>query len=243
MIRADSREVELGQAFGRGLGRDTAQRLAVGVEGHQGDDRQRRDAAHSRDCRDELVQVEERLQHQQVDASSLEDLSLLAEVHALVGGVEPLDLADRADRAGDVDVGARDLPCLAGQAHRRRVDPLELVLEEVVGELAPVGAERVRLDQLGAGADEARVQRDDALRRAQVRLLGTAQPRTAPEISAPMPPSATIGGPAVEALLEPARHRATVVKWSGSSTPIEGRVNSGRVIPGAGAPAHTPDIF
>ena len=44
-------------------------------------------------------------------------------------------------------------------------------------ELAAVRAERVRLDQLGAGVDEADVQRDDRLWCAQVRLLGTSQPR------------------------------------------------------------------
>ena len=45
------------------------------------------------------------------------------------------------------------------------------------GELAPVGAEGVRLDQVGARVDEADVERDDGLRRAQVRLLGGAQAR------------------------------------------------------------------
>ena len=94
----------------------------------------------------------------------------------MLGVVEALDLAERADRAGDEDVGARDLARLAGEPHRGRVDPLELVLEEVRGELAAVGAEGVRLDQLGAGADEARVQRDDALRRPQVGFLGAAKP-------------------------------------------------------------------
>ena len=52
---------------------------------------------------------------------------------------------------------------------------LELVLEEVLGELRAVRAERVRLDQLGARADVAEVHVDDALRRTQVRLFRTAK--------------------------------------------------------------------
>ena len=65
---------------------------------------------------------------------------------------------------------------------------------------------------------------------------------TAPEISAPMPPSATIGGPERRRSSKRLDIRATVVKRR-RSTPFEGRVNSGRVIPGQGRPAHTPDIF
>ena len=93
----------------------------------------------------------------------------------MVGHVEHLELAQRADRARDEDVATRDLARLTGEPHRRGVDALELVLELVPREVAAVGAEGVRLDQLGARADVARVHRDDALGRAQVRLLGQAQ--------------------------------------------------------------------
>ena len=206
VVRAGGRDVEPVEPLGRGLGRDAAERLAVGVERHQRDDRERRDAADGLDRGDELVEVEERLEHEQVDAAALEDLRLLAEELALLGGVEPLDVADRADRAGDEDVRARHLARLAREAHRRRVDPLELVLEEVRRQLAPVGAERVRLDQLGAGADEARVQRDDALGRAQVRLLGAAQARHG---AGDQRAHAAVGHdrrPRAQAFLEAARH-------------------------------------
>ena len=91
--------------------------------------------------------------------------------------VEHLELAERADRAGDQHVPARHVTGLARETHGRRVDRLELVLEQLRGELAPVGAERVGLDQLGACADVARVDGDDALGRPEVRLLGTAQGR------------------------------------------------------------------
>ena len=206
VVRARRGDIELDEPLRRGLGRDAAERLAVGVEGHQRDDWERRDAAHGLDRGDELVEVEERLEHEQVDAAALEDLRLLAEVLALLGGVEPLDVADRADRAGDVDVRARHLSGLAREAHRRRVDPLELVLEVVPRQLAPVGAERVRLDQLGAGADEARVQGDDALGRAQVRLLRAAQTR---DCARDQRAHAAVGHdrrPRAEAVLEAARH-------------------------------------
>ena len=63
------------------------------------------------------------------------------------------------------------------------------------GELAAVGAERVRLDQVGAGLDEAGVELDDGLGRAEVRLLGAAKAGAALETRTPMPPSATITGP------------------------------------------------
>src|SRR5947208_789252 len=65
---------------------------------------------------------------------------------------------------------------VASEPYGLRVDPLELFLEVEGRELRAAGAERVRLDQLGARVDEAHVQRDDSLGRADVRLLGTAQP-------------------------------------------------------------------
>ena len=127
------------------------------------------------DRRDELVEVEERLDHEQVDAASLEHARLLGVQRPVLARVEHLELAERADRAGDQHVAAGDVARLARQADARRVDRLELVIEELRRQLAPVGAEGVRLDQLGAGADVARVHRDHALGRAQVRLLGAAQ--------------------------------------------------------------------
>ena len=166
------------------------------VEGHQRDDRERRDAADGLDRGDELVEVEERLEHEQVDAAALEDLRLLAEELALLGRVEPLDVADRADRAGDEDV-APD----TSRASRASRTADELIRSNSSSrkcsrELAPVGAERVRLDQLGAGADEARRAAATTLSgRAGSPPRGSAGAARRREISAPMPPSATIGGP------------------------------------------------
>ena len=44
------------------------------------------------------------------------------------------------------------------------------------GQLAPVGPEGVRLDQVGAGVDEADVEGDDGLWRTEICLLGRPQP-------------------------------------------------------------------
>src|SRR5581483_9510266 len=120
------------------------------------------------------VELEERLHHEQVDAAALEDARLLGEE---LGRVEPaqLDVPERADRAGDEHVAARHLPRLARDAHRGGVDRLRLLREEVAPELGPVRAERVRLDQLGAGADEAEMHLEHALGRAEVRLLRAAE--------------------------------------------------------------------
>src|SRR5207249_3395032 len=70
-----------------------------------------------------------------------------------------------------------DLARVTGELDARRVDLLEVVFEEVVRELAAVGPEGVRLDQLCPGVDEADVQRQDRVGRPQVRLLRTAQAR------------------------------------------------------------------
>ena len=174
VVRAHRRHVELAEALGRRRGLHSAERLRVLVEGHQRDDRQRRHAAHGPDCELELVQVVERLDHEQVDAASGEHGRLLGEL------VEPpvlrvADVTERPDRAGDEDLLARDLARVACELHACGIDRLELGLEKVARELAPVAAERVRLDQLGARADEAEMEVDDALRRAYVRLLGAAK--------------------------------------------------------------------
>ena len=72
---------------------------------------------------------------------------------------------------------------------------LDLVLEEVRGQLAAVGAERVGLDQVGAGVDEADVEGDDRLGSAEIGLFGQRRRGTAPVTSTPIPPSATTIGP------------------------------------------------
>ena len=177
VIRPDRRDVERREPAGRGLGADAARDLRVVVERQERDDREGGDAAHRLDGDDQLLEVEERLDHEEVDAAPLEHLRLRRVERAVLGRVEHLELAERADRPCDEDVAARDLARLAGEPHAGGVDLLERVVEEDARELAPVRAERVRLDQLGARGDVARVDGDHALGRAEVRLLGAAEPR------------------------------------------------------------------
>ena len=105
--------------------------LGVVVEREQRHDRKRRDPADRLDRRDELVEVEERLDHEQVDAAPLEHAGLLCVQRPVLARVEHLQLAERPDRAGDQHVTAGDVARLAGQADARGVDRLELVLEQL----------------------------------------------------------------------------------------------------------------
>ena len=175
VVRPDRRDVERREPTGRLGGVDPACRLGLLVERQQRHDRERRHLAHRFDRRDEVVDVEERLDHEQVDAASFERARLLGVERAVLVAVEHLELAERPDRPGDHHVAAGDVTRLTGEADACGVDRLELVVEATGRELAAVGAEGVRLDQLRTGGDVARVHRDDALRREQVRLLRAAQ--------------------------------------------------------------------
>ena len=177
VVRADRGELVTGQPVDRGTGGDAAERLRVLVEGQHRDDRQPRDAPHRVERRRQLVEVEEGLDHEQVDAPAFEELGLLGEDRSALVRREAVELAERADRAADVDVAPGDVAGLPGELDARFVDAGDVVLEVLRAQLVAVRAEGVRLDQLGAGADEARVQGDDALRRADVRLLRAAKPR------------------------------------------------------------------
>ncbi len=175
VIRPDRRDIEIGQPLGRLARGHACEGFGALVEGHQRDDRKARDGAGALDRVHQLVEVVERLDHEQVRSSALEHLGLLGEelpAHARGGR-----LSEGPDGAADEDVAPGRLARVAGQLDRGRVDLLELVLEEVLGELAPVRAEAVRLDQLGARVDKADVEGDDGVRGAQVCLLGAAQAR------------------------------------------------------------------
>src|SRR5439155_24161641 len=105
------------------------------------DDRELRDAAGCGDRGLELVQLVERLDHEQVDAPPIEDLGLLGEDRRALLGGEALRVAEGADRACDEDLAAGDLACLARELDPSAVDPLQLVLEVELGKLATVRAE------------------------------------------------------------------------------------------------------
>ena len=148
------------------VGADPARHLRLVVEGQERDDRQRRDRRDRLDGDDELVEVEERLDHEEVDAPSFEYLRLLCVERAVLGRGEDLELPERADRARDEDVPSRHFARLACEAHAGRVDLLERVVEQQPRQLAPVRPEGVRLDQLRARGDVPRVHRR---RRSRVR--------------------------------------------------------------------------
>ena len=173
VVRADRGHAELAQAL-RGLfGRKAREGLGARVEGEHREDRERSDAADAADRGLELLELEERLDGEEVDAAAFEDRGLLGEdLRALGGGDAAAGLAERPDRAGDEDVAARDLPCLARELDCAAVDRMELVLEVAGGELGAVCAERVRFDHVRSRLDEADVELDDRLRCPQVRLFG-----------------------------------------------------------------------
>src|SRR5688500_16613431 len=175
MVRAQRAASRLAALVAGLAGARAGEGLRFVLEREQRDDRQARDAADGFDRDHELVEVEERLEHEQVCPASLQNRRLLGEEPGSLFEVRVV--AERADRAPDEDVAPGDLARLAGEADAGGDDLLELVVQEVAGQLAPVRAERVRLDQLGARADEADVQRDDGVRRAEVRLLGGSEAR------------------------------------------------------------------
>ena len=203
--------LERSQACGRvGCGH-ARQRLGALVERQRRDDRKRGDAANGLDRGLQLVELVERLDHEQVDAAAVEDRRLLGEDLGTLVGRERVGVAERPDRAGDEDLPARDLARLAGELDPGAVDSLELVLQEELRQFLPVGAERVGLDQVRACADEARVEGLDALGRLQVRLLGAAQTRDCARDEDAHPAVADHDRARGEALFEPAAHAGSTL--------------------------------
>jgi hypothetical protein len=177
-VRADRGDPEPTQPVDRLDRRHPGERLRILVERQLRDDRKRRHVLHRRDRRLELVELEERLDHEEVDSAALEQPRLLEEdgVGVLPAG-RPLEVAEGPDRARHEHRHARDLTRLARQLHAALDDLLHAVVEELRRELSPVRPERVRLDHVGAGADEPLVDRDHGLGGLQVRLLRTAEAR------------------------------------------------------------------
>ena len=171
VVRPDRDDVEVCEGRCGLFGGDAAERLRVLVEREQADDGEPRHRADGCDRRDQLVELVERLDHEEVDAAALEQRRLLGEDRLAVLR-RP---AERADRAGDEDVRAGDLARVARDLHRRLVHRGDVVLEVVLRELPAVGTERVGLDDVRAGADEAEMEREHALGGPQVRLLRAAE--------------------------------------------------------------------
>ena len=141
--------------------------------------------------------------------------------------------AEWADRPGDEDVRAGHLAGVARDLHCGLVDRRDVVLEVLLGELAAVRTEGVRLDDVRAGADEAEVQREHALGRADVRLLGAAQPGDGARDERAHPAVADERGAVREALEKPAHRRippflAAGAPRRGSSSQVNARRGIGQ---------------
>ena len=198
VVGADRRHVQLREALGSLAGADAGQCLPALVERQHRDDRQVRHAADRLDRVDDLVEIVERLDREEIRAATVENRRLFCE--ELAPHATRRRLADRPDRTCDEDVTAAELARIPCELDAGRVDPFEIVLEEVVRELAPVCAERVRLDQLRAGIDEARVERDHGFGRSEICLLRTAETWHCCGEQRAHPPVAHDHGPSLEAL-------------------------------------------
>ena len=151
-----------------------SRRVAVLLGRHLRDDRQVADAAHGVDRRADLVQVAERLEDEQVDAAlerAPRACSRKYSSRLVDAGLAPrLDAdAERPDRAGDVGLVARRVPRDA--ARPGSVDRVQPVGQAERAELDPVGAERVGLDDVGAGAHVRLVHLGDQIRLREVQLV------------------------------------------------------------------------
>jgi hypothetical protein len=155
--------------------RRAIQAVAVHVGRHLRDDGQRRHAADGLDRRDQLVQIAKGLEHEQVDAALGERRGLLAKRILGLGraGAAPrLDPhAQRANRAGHPHAVAGGM---TRNARALRVERLGLVGQTEVGQLEPVGAKGVRLDDVGARADVLAVHLGDQVGLRQVEFVETA---------------------------------------------------------------------
>ncbi len=170
-IRARPLEVGRERLDGRAV-----EAAAVLLRRHLRDDGQRRDAAHGANRREDLVQVAKRLEHEEIDAAFDQRLGLLAErrLGLLDGRAAPrLDAERRAGRSIRPPT-PRLRAAVRAIARALRVDETHGVGQAEVGQLEPVGAERVRLDDVGARAHVLRVHLGDQIRLREVQLVEAA---------------------------------------------------------------------
>ncbi len=216
-IAATSSPASAAAARGRG---HAADRVRVLVEREERDDRERRHARAPRRSRSsELVQLVERLDQEEVDAAALEQLRPAPRRSRPL--VAACGLAERADRARDEDVAARDVARVACELHAGLVDRLDVVLEVVRAELAPVRSEGVRLDQVGTGADEAECSETTLSGARRFASSGQRRRATALETRTPMPPSPTSGGPSWSRSRNRSATRATLVTRSSATCEVK----------------------
>src|SRR5207253_9638327 len=105
------------------------------VEREQGYDREARYASYRFDRGFELAEVEERLEHEQVDPAPVEQPGLFGEDRPAFLRRDVSELSERPDRPGDENVLACHFAGLARELHSGLVDPGDVVLEVVGAQL------------------------------------------------------------------------------------------------------------
>ena len=150
-----------------------AGRRAVGehevvAERHRGDDRHVARGPRLGHGEEQVVEVEERLDDEDVGAALEEAVDLLPERGPDRGVVRVAELArrrtQRADRPADPRVAAADVAGLARDLGRAAVEAAGLRGQPVGVEPEPVGAERQRLDEVRARVEVLAVERRHQVR-------------------------------------------------------------------------------
>ena len=158
--------------------------LELLAEGQLGDDREVRRAARLLDGEQEVGQDRERLEDEQVDPALEEAVELFADGRPdrVVGQMDELAgrRSERSDRARHPGVPPGHVACLAGELRAAPVERGRPIAHPVSGEAEPVGPERGRLDQLGAGVQVLPVDRADQLGPGRDQLVEVGPLRDAP---------------------------------------------------------------
>ena len=183
------------------LGRRPVGEHQVLAEGHRRDDRHVGRPVGLVDGQQQVVEVEEGLDDEEVDAALEQAVDLLPEGgpdRGLVGVAELAGgCAQGADAAADPRVPAADVPGLAGDLRRASVEARRVVGEAVRVEAHPVGAEGQGLDEVGAGVEVLAVERRDKVRAGRRQLVEARALRDpAREQQRAHPPSASSGAAA-----------------------------------------------
>ena len=196
------------------------------AEGQRGDDRKVGGEPGLVHRQHELVEVGERLEHDQVGPTLEQALDLLAERGP--GGRlrddrhAPRRRTERADRTADQGIASRDLAGLARELRRAPVQPADLSLEAPGRESPAVGPERQRLDQVRArleilpmgGADHLRMSDDELLETGPLGHAATEQERAQPTVDEKRA--------CVETTQETLPRRAAD-RWFAHQSPVEAR--------------------
>src|SRR5262249_31977474 len=135
------------------LGRRAVEAAAIVFGRHLRDDRKTRHRAHRADRGLQLVEVAERLEDKEINAALGERRGLLSKRRLRFVEARPAPGLDAyAERSNRSSYPRRIVCRLTCDSCAFEVDVVDLVGESEVRQLEPVRAERVRLDDVGAGA-------------------------------------------------------------------------------------------